>query len=175
MGGCCGKLRGKAHDGKEKAKEKLGSGDNKKQSVQTPPAPKPSQYLKEDAQLQSSSQPKEAKKDVEMSVKEIVDHTIKNNRVVIWSKSYCPYCKKAKQAMFSVAPMDEVEVIELDHHPKGDEIQDYLKDITGGRSVPRVFIGGKFIGGGDDTVAKQKSGELEKLLKAQGIGKAVAA
>ncbi len=24
-----------------------------------------------------------------------------------------PYCKKAKQAMFSVAPMDEVEVIEV--------------------------------------------------------------
>lgn len=26
-----------------------------------------------------------------------------------------------------------------------------LQEITGGRSVPRVFVGGKFIGGGDDT------------------------
>lgn len=47
-------------------------------------APKPSQYLKEDAQLQSNSQPKEEKKTTEMSVKEFVDHTIKNNKVVIW-------------------------------------------------------------------------------------------
>ena len=37
MGGLCGKLQAKAHDGKEKAKEKVGSGDNNKHSVQTPP------------------------------------------------------------------------------------------------------------------------------------------
>ena len=36
MGGLCGKLQSKAHDGKEKAKAKVGSGD-KNHSVQTPP------------------------------------------------------------------------------------------------------------------------------------------
>ena len=30
--------------------------------------------------------------------------------------------------------------------------------------VPRVFINQKFIGGGDDVVAKDKTGELKKLL-----------
>lgn len=34
------------------------------------------------------------------------------------------------------------------------------------RQVPRVFVNGKFIGGGDDTVAKVKSGELKKLIQA---------
>ena len=33
-----------------------------------------------------------------------------------------------------------------------DDIQDALAEITGARSVPRVFVGGAFIGGGDDTV-----------------------
>jgi hypothetical protein len=33
----------------------------------------------------------------------------------------------------------------------GAAIQEYLGELTGGRSVPRVFVGGKFIGGGDDT------------------------
>lgn len=47
-------------------------------------APKPSQYLKEDAQLQSNSQPTETKKNIEMSVKDFVDKTIKDNKVVIW-------------------------------------------------------------------------------------------
>ena len=47
-------------------------------------APKPSQYLKEDAELQTNSQPKDPKEDIEMSVKEFVDHTIKSNKVVIW-------------------------------------------------------------------------------------------
>lgn len=35
--------------------------------------------------------------------------------------------------------------------------------------MPRVFIGGQFIGGGDDTAAKARSGELAKLLAAQGL------
>lgn len=30
--------------------------------------------------------------------------------------------------------------------------------------VPRVFIKQKFVGGGDDVVAKDKSGELKALL-----------
>jgi len=32
--------------------------------------------------------------------------------------------------------------------------------------VPRVFIGGTFLGGGDDTVAAQQKGTLEEKLKA---------
>lgn len=48
-------------------------------------------------------------------------------------------------------------------------IQDALGDLTGARSVPRVFIGGKFIGGGDDTVRKADSGELKQLLTAAGV------
>lgn len=38
-------------------------------------------------------------------------------------------------------------VPQLDHRNDGDEIQDCLAQLTGGRSVPRVFVGGKFIGG----------------------------
>ena len=37
MGGCCGKLREKAHHGKEKAKEKTGTGNTQPQTVKTPP------------------------------------------------------------------------------------------------------------------------------------------
>jgi glutaredoxin 3 len=32
-----------------------------------------------------------------------------------------------------------------------------------------VFIGGKFIGGGDDTAAKAANGELQVLLKDVGV------
>ncbi|EIE23892.1 glutaredoxin [Coccomyxa subellipsoidea C-169] len=99
-----------------------------------------------------------------MSTKEFVDSKIKNGKVVVWSKSYCPYCKKAKDALFSLLPKDAVDVEELDQRSDGDEIQDYLQQLTGGRSVPRVFIGGKFIGGGDDTVRMKKSGELQAKL-----------
>lgn len=49
------------------------------------------------------------------------------------------------------------------------EAQDALGEITGARSVPRVFVGGKFIGGGDDTVSKAANGELAQLLAAEGL------
>jgi glutaredoxin 3 len=42
--------------------------------------------------------------------------------------------------------------------------QDVFVDMTGARSVPRVFIDGKFIGGGDDVVKLMKSGELAKMV-----------
>lgn len=58
--------------------------------------------------------------------------------------------------------------MQLDERQDGDAIQDYLNQLTGGRSVPRVFVGGNFIGGGDDTVAKQQSGELKKILQQAG-------
>ena len=58
--------------------------------------------------------------------------------------------------------------VQLDERQDGEAIQDYLNQLTGGRSVPRVFVGGKFIGGGDDTVSKQQSGELKKILQQAG-------
>lgn len=58
--------------------------------------------------------------------------------------------------------------VQLDERQDGEAIQDYLNQLTGGRSVPRVFVAGKFIGGGDDTVAKQQSGELKKILQQAG-------
>lgn len=43
---------------------------------------------------------------------------------------------------------------------------DVLADITDADTVPRVFIGGECIGGGDDTEALEKKGELVTKLKA---------
>ncbi|KAF4671217.1 hypothetical protein FOL47_001663 [Perkinsus chesapeaki] len=95
--------------------------------------------------------------------KTFVDSEIAGNKVVVFSKSYCPFCTKAKKALSSVGA--DYKAIELDGRKDCDSIQDYLLSITGGRSVPRVFIKGKFIGGGDETAAKAKSGELQKILE----------
>uniref|UniRef100_A0A914UWY6 Glutaredoxin domain-containing protein n=1 Tax=Plectus sambesii TaxID=2011161 RepID=A0A914UWY6_9BILA len=105
------------------------------------------------------------------SAKEFVDKMVNGKKVVVFSKSYCPYCHKAKSALQSFKlPAEVLEWIELDERGDldGDAIQDYLLSVTGGRSVPRVFIGGKFFGGGDDTAAARKNGTLEKLLKDTG-------
>lgn len=39
----------------------------------------------------------------------------------------------------------------------------------GGRTVPRIFVHGQFIGGADDVTAKDASGELQALLKQKNL------
>jgi len=100
---------------------------------------------------------------MEGEVAQLVKEKIDNNCIMIFSKTWCPYCKSAKQAFESLNT--KFEVLELDKVPNGDEIQDILLELTGARSVPRVFIGGKCIGGGSETTNLLKSGELKQLIE----------
>ncbi|WP_411018623.1 glutaredoxin, partial [Salmonella sp. s29873] len=86
--------------------------------------------------------------------------------LVVFSKTYCPYCTKAKTALKAVGA--KYELVELDKMNNGSAIQDALQQITGQRSVPNVFIGGSSIGGGDDTARLHRSGEL--LTKVTEVG-----
>ena len=58
----------------------------------------------------------------------------------MYSKTTCPYCKMAKEALKKFVgtdnlPADQYEVVEISGDPDMNEIQDYLNKITGGRSV----------------------------------------
>ncbi|KAJ8628941.1 hypothetical protein MRB53_022264 [Persea americana] len=94
-----------------------------------------------------------------------VRKTISSHDIVVFSKSYCPYCKRAKSVFKELNK--EAYVIELDQRDDGSDIQDALREIIGRRTVPQVFIHGKHVGGSDDTVAAYESGELAKLLEIQ--------
>merc|ERR1719397_1200659 len=80
------------------------------------------------------------------------DEWIKTSRVAIVSKSSCPFCWQVKGA-FEECINDssvklkkrDVSIWEIDYDPSMAEIQDYMRNMTGGRSVPRVFINGNFI------------------------------
>ncbi|KAG2022423.1 hypothetical protein CC2G_000172 [Coprinopsis cinerea AmutBmut pab1-1] len=100
------------------------------------------------------------------SISELVDSTIEKNRVVIFSKSYCPYCRKAKNLFAEKFPQVEPKVLELDELDNGSAIQDYLHQKTGQRTVPNVFVESQHIGGSDDTKVALESGKLAKLLTA---------
>ncbi|XP_015784727.1 glutaredoxin-1 [Tetranychus urticae] len=102
-------------------------------------------------------------------IKIMVDSTISKSKVVVFSKTYCPYCKRAKALItkFPIKP-DQLEIIEIEKRPDCSSIQAYLKEITGASTVPRIFIDGKCIGGCDDAIALDNSGELEKLLSSCG-------
>ena len=85
----------------------------------------------------------------------------------MFSKSWCGYSAKAKNIL-SQFPLKSYHVVELDQRADGDAIQDVLGAMTGARSVPRVFIGGQCIGGGDDTDKLNREGKLKQMLEQAG-------
>jgi len=96
-----------------------------------------------------------------MSIKDEIDQLIKQYPVFVISKRWCDFCKMTKAALRTYdIPSDKINIMEIENHKDMNEIQDYMLQLTGGRSVPRVFIGGEFIGGGSETAALHKAGEL---------------
>jgi len=63
-----------------------------------------------------------------------VDNLIKSHKVAVFSKTYCPYCVKAKNVL-SKYKLNDLKVIELDDRDDSDQIQEYLKKLTGARTV----------------------------------------
>lgn len=101
--------------------------------------------------------------------------TVRSHLVIIFSKSYCPFSKKAKSILlgqYEITP--KPFVVELDQHPIGSDLQDLLLESTGRRTVPNVLVNGKSIGGGDDVGALDQSDELASTLRQLG-GKWVSA
>ncbi|KAJ7075165.1 glutaredoxin [Mycena belliarum] len=99
-----------------------------------------------------------------MSVQQFVEGSIDANKIAIFSKSWCPYCKKTKALFQKEFPDETPLVVELDERDDGAAIQEYLREKTGQSSVPNVFVNKKQVGGNDKTQAAFQSGELQKLV-----------
>ncbi|ONK70571.1 uncharacterized protein A4U43_C05F35080 [Asparagus officinalis] len=104
----------------------------------------------------------DASVDASEGKREFVRSTVSSHDVVIFSKSYCPYCRRAKGVFQELKKVPYI--VELDQREDGYEIQDALSQIVGRRTVPQVFINGKHIGGSDDTLEAFESGKLAELL-----------
>ncbi|CAN0904253.1 unnamed protein product [Linum grandiflorum] len=73
---------------------------------------------------------------------------VSSNAVVVFSKSYCPYCTTVKKLFDQLGAA--YKAVELDKESDGAEIQAALGQWTGQKTVPNVFIAAKHIGGCDD-------------------------
>ncbi|ESQ46956.1 hypothetical protein EUTSA_v10027999mg [Eutrema salsugineum] len=91
---------------------------------------------------------------------------VSSNAVVVFSKSYCPFCVKVKELLQKLGA--KFIAVELDKESDGGSIQAALGEWTGQRTVPNVFIGGKHIGGCDATMGMHSSGKLVPLLTEAG-------
>merc|ERR1712107_378657 len=72
-----------------------------------------------------------------MSVKAAMDKKIAEKPVFVISKSYCPFCVKAKKVLKKYnIPADKIEIMEIENDADCNEIQDYMKQITGAGLCP---------------------------------------
>ncbi|XP_023942642.2 uncharacterized protein LOC112049106 [Bicyclus anynana] len=93
---------------------------------------------------------------------QFIKYTISQDKVVVFSKTYCPYCHLAKEVFGKVK--QPIKVIELDERDDGPAIQENLAQISGIRTVPQVFINGTCVGGGSDVKQLYDSGKLQPML-----------
>jgi len=79
-------------------------------------------------------------------------------KIIIYTWSYCPYCKMAKNLLKSLN-LDFKEI-----NVENSEKLKKLKEKTNYKTVPQIFINDKFIGGFDNLFKLKESGELENIL-----------
>jgi len=116
--------------------------------------------------------------------KRLAEELIATTPVLMFSKSYCSFCKKAQAAIRSHPGGDALQVVDLDdlnvHHAFGHLLHDggitatgpnltivaqmACQMISGSATVPQVFIGGKLVGGCDDTLRLDTEGKLAGLI-----------
>ncbi|KAK0652784.1 putative glutaredoxin [Cercophora newfieldiana] len=104
------------------------------------------------------------------SAQKKVQQLIDDNGVVVFSKSYCPYCNNTKRLLDGYGA--KYAHYELNQEEDGSDVQDALLKITGQRTVPNIFINKQHIGGNSDfeaVISKGKDGKkVEELLQAAG-------
>mmetsp|Transcript_23397 Transcript_23397/g.27439 ORF Transcript_23397/g.27439 Transcript_23397/m.27439 type:complete len:133 (+) Transcript_23397:18-416(+) len=98
------------------------------------------------------------------NLKAEIEAEISSNPIVIYSKSFCPFCSQTK-AMFAALETQPAPLIhELDLLKDGAERQQVLQQISGQRTVPNIFIGGEHLGGNSDLCDLAQDGSLADML-----------
>ncbi|KAI0597757.1 thioredoxin-like protein [Biscogniauxia sp. FL1348] len=107
--------------------------------------------------------------DEEHEVEVTLNRILKKAPVIIFSKSYCPYSKRAKGVLLEKYTIDPTPyVVELDEHPLGKQLQAKLGEMTGRKTVPNIMINGKSVGGSDEIAELDARKTLIDKFKAVG-------
>lgn len=106
----------------------------------------------------------------DLTSEDCLRQTVAAHSVVVFSKPWCPYCKRALEtlAVEGVAAPLVINLAGPGVTFDGASVQATLAGMTGRRTVPNVFVGGSSIGGGDETVGLHRAGKLRGLLQAAG-------
>ena len=103
--------------------------------------------------------------------RKILSDFISSDKVAIVSMESCEFCwtifkfLKAINVDHSALSFDSLKYAE---NNLGNKIRSAVQELTGEKTFPQVFVGGKFIGGAADACIKWKKGELGPILEEVG-------
>jgi len=80
--------------------------------------------------------------------------------IVIYSKSWCSYCDRAKVLLLAKGQ----EWTEIDVEADVEKLDEMIERSGGRRTVPQIFVGDRHLGGFDELQALENTGELDRLL-----------
>ena len=86
--------------------------------------------------------------------------------VTVFSKSYCPYSKKAKALLHSLNAT--YTVYEVDTRPDAHNLQSLLAALTGHKTFPTVLVRDRLLGGNDDLHELDSIHALKSILESVG-------
>lgn len=98
------------------------------------------------------------------TLKEEITKLIKDNQLIVFSKTYCPFSKKAKRILGLYNLKNELQVVEVDLREDGYDVKMILKQISGRDTFPNTFLNGQTLGGSDDLERLHETGQLQALL-----------
>ncbi len=86
-------------------------------------------------------------------------------KVEIYTKSWCPFCARAKDRLDDKGiRYEEIDVTT-------DSVRELeMVNRSGRHTVPQIFIGGLHLGGNDDLTAADLNGNLDLLLSGEEQG-----
>ncbi|KAJ6507258.1 thioredoxin-like protein [Mycena vitilis] len=89
--------------------------------------------------------------------------------LVVFSKSYCPYSKRAKALLASYDLSPPPKIIEVDLRDDATQVKSVLTRLTRHGTFPNVVLRGKSLGGSDQLQALHADKSLRHMLEGAGI------
>jgi glutaredoxin 3 len=81
-------------------------------------------------------------------------------KVLIYCTAGCPYCQAADR-LLARKGVNGIERVRVDLQPAR---RPEMEKLSGRRTVPQIWIGGRYVGGCDELHDLEDSGELDQLL-----------
>ncbi|KAI0315228.1 thioredoxin-like protein [Amylostereum chailletii] len=89
--------------------------------------------------------------------------------LVVFSKTYCPYSKRAKDLLATYDLYPPPKIVEVDLRDDGDLIKAILARLTSHTTFPNIILKGESIGGSDTLLDLHTSRKLRRMFEKAGM------